>query len=152
MADVEKQLEAAAEAIEETQEAIAEAKEEAAEEITDAIERAETLSEFDTLNARLNDIEDRLGNNPAASDIAELRSQMSAVIERLDTIANNAGGATADETEDAIESVEEASEELEHAAVPDAVEDAAESVEDATEIEQAPKRMHVLFRRFGNHE
>lgn len=151
--DVEEAVEEAAEAIANVGDAIEEAREEAAEEIVDAAERAETLSQFDALNARLAGIESRLdaGEVPPA-----IQSQLDEIRQGLADLAEQTGGATAEAANDAIEeadeaaeTVEEATEEVAEAVTPEAVEEGAVAVEAATEVEEMPRRAHLLFRRLG---
>lgn len=136
--------------------AIAEGQEEVAEQRERALERAETDAQRDAINARFDAIESELSGMSERITEAATQSVQAAVGpigEQLrgldDRIAalTAAGGTAAEDADDGILSIEEITEEA-AANVGEAVEtagNAAASV--ANEIDKAPQRGHILFRR-----
>ena len=144
MPDSTDKIEDAQEAIAEVGDAIEEARQEAIEEITDVAEQVAVTTRLDAIEAQLASVAGRADPSEALAGIAA----------RLDAMEQGAEGSTADALADARDVADAAAEEIEGSTdvldvMPDAVEEAVTDVETATEVEEAPRRAHLLFRKIG---
>jgi len=138
MPEPETKVDAAIEAAKDAVETAAEAVEDAREEAAEQIEKADDLSRWDALENRLGEMD------------RQSQEFQAGVLERLDNLTAPVAEPLTEAIEDVPEVLPDPAEDIVDTVTEPLIEPAAETlskVEEATQIEEAPARVHRLFRK-----